>query len=132
MSKVAGWPEILAVKIEEWRNRPFDWSTSDCCQFAAEVVLAITGIDYRERFPRYESRQQAELILTKLGGVPALVSSVLGESKHPAFAQRGDVVACDFGDGVAVGICIGVECCAPGPSGLVFRPTSRSVSAWSI
>lgn len=130
--RVDNWPLILAEKVEEWRFRSFDWAASDCCQFAAEVVLALTGIDYREQFPRYESRQEAEEILTGLGGVPALVTSVLGEAKHSAFAQRGDVVACDFGDGIAVGICLGVECCAPGPKGLVFRPTLTAVSAWSI
>lgn len=130
--RTQGWTQSLSEKVEEWRDRSFDWSTSDCCQFAAEVVYAITGTDYREKFPRYESRAQAEKILSAIGGVIALASSVLGDSKHPSIAKRGDVVACDFGDGVAIGICLGVWSCAPGPSGLVYRPTLNAVSAWSI
>lgn len=129
--RIQGWPQVLSAKIEEWRERPFNWSTADCCQFAADVVLATSGIDYRDRFPRYESRSQAEKILRSMGGTVSLAVSVLGEPNPASMARRADVVACDFGDGIALGICLGVECCAPGPSGLVYRPTLNALAAWS-
>lgn len=132
MTRITGWAQALSESISNWQNRQFNWATSDCCQFAAEVVLAISGIDYRDRFPKYESRDEAEKILNELGGIEALASSVLGERKHPSAAKRGDVVACDFGDGLALGICLGVESCAPGIKGLVYRKTLKSVAAWSI
>lgn len=130
--RVANWPLVLAGKIDEWRARSFDWGASDCCQFAADIVLALTGIDHRASFSMYASREEAESILAQHGGMAGLISSALGESKAVAFAGRGDVVAADFGDGIAAGICLGAQCCAPGKRGLVFRPTVQAVAAWSV
>jgi len=109
-----------------------EFGTTDCCQFCADVVLALTGTDHRPSFPAYTSREEAETILVSLGDMVGLLSSVLGESKPVAKAMRGDVVAADFGDGLAAGICLGVHCCAPGPKGLLFLPTAYAVAAWSV
>jgi hypothetical protein len=130
--RVDNWPLILAEQVEAARLRPFAWGSWDCCQFAAETVLALTGVDYRDRFPLYQSADDAQILIAEHGGVQHLLSSVLGESKHPALAQRGDVVMGDFGDGLAAGICVGAHCCAVGQRGLVFMPMSRAVAAWSI
>lgn len=130
--RVNQWPEVLDAKINEWRRRPFNWAGSNCCQFTADVVLALTGVDHRDAFPTYETKEQAESILADLGGVVALATLALGEPKPVTRAQRGDVVACDFGDGLAVGICLGVKCVAPGPRGLIERPTINAVAAWSV
>jgi hypothetical protein len=130
--RVDNWPLILAEQIEAARLRPFAWGSWDCCQFVAECTLAISGVDHRDAFPRYADQNEAQTLLADKGGIVGLLSSVLGESKHPAMAQRGDVVVADFGDGMAAGLCVGAHCCAPGPRGLVFRPMTSATAAWPI
>lgn len=130
--RVANWPSILAAKIEEWRHRPFQYGSADCWQFAGDVILAITGVDYRDRFPKYESCRAALRILAERGGMLGLAESTFGQPKHVAFANEGDVVIGDFGNGLTAGICLGVNSCATGDKGLIFIPTSKVVAAWSI
>jgi len=124
--------DVLYAKIEEWRTRPFAYGSVDCCQFPADVVLALTGVDFREQFPTYATQEEAAAILATHGGMVGLLTSVLGEPVHVSRAKRGGVIACDFGDGIAAGICLGVKCCAPGARGLVERQTLDAVAAWSI
>lgn len=129
--RVSNWPAVLAAKVEEWRLRPFAYGAADCLQFAGDVVLALTGVDYRERFPSYASQEEAGAIMAG-GGVAGLLSGLFGPPKAAAQAMRGDLALIDFGDGLAAGVCLGIVCCAPGAAGLVFRPTAQAVAAWSI
>lgn len=130
--RVAHWADRMAEFVEAARTRPFEWGTWDCCQFAAEAVLALTGADHRTAFPTYASEQEALDLIAGHGGLESLLSTVLGDSKPPARAQRGDIVLADFGDGLAAGLCLGVSCCAVSPRGLVFKPTRIATAAWSV
>jgi len=126
------WPSLLAATVDEWRHRPFEYGSADCFQFVAEFVRAETGVDYRDRFPRYTSQLQAARILKRYDGVGGIITSVLGSSKPILLACRGDLVAGDFGAGMTAGGCLGVHCCSPGPLGLIFRPTTWATYAWSV
>jgi hypothetical protein len=130
--RVPNWPVVLAAKVEEWRFQPFAYGSADCWQFAADVVLALTGVDYRECFPPYASCRQALRILSRSRGMRGLAASVLGAPKPVAQALTGDVIIGDFGLGETAGICLGVHCCAPGERGLVFRQTAECTAAWSV
>jgi hypothetical protein len=130
--RLDNWPQLLARKVEEWRDRPFVYGSQDCLQFPAECVLAITGLDYRDRFPQYESEMAAGRILVRCGGLDGLIISVLGKPKPVAAAQRGDVVAGDFGNGMTAFVCLGLQSAGVGPAGLVFRRTAEMQKAWSI
>lgn len=99
---------------------------------AAEHVFAVTGVDHRGAFPAYASQTEAETILKGHGGMVALLTSVLGEPVPVARAKRGDIVAADFGMGMAAGICLGVRSCAPGARGLQYLPTAQAVAAWIV
>lgn len=123
---------LVDAKVDEWRNRALAFGTHDCCQFAAEMVAALTGNEHRAKFPTYSSRREAALILAKHGGMVGLASSVLGEPKPWGRAEKGDVVVADFGDGPAAGVCVGAKCCAPGPKGLVFLSIDKAIAAWSV
>lgn len=92
----------------------------------------ITGVDYRDRFPRYGSPIGAGRILLRHGGVEGIVSSVLGDPQPLARAIRGDLVAGDFGQGMTVAVVVGVHCCAPGAAGLIFWLTSKSDLSWRV
>jgi len=128
----ARWPELLARTIEEWRSRSFRWGRVDCCQFVGEAVLAMTGVDYRHCFPKYASKREAIEILSSANGQQGLAEAAFGPAKHPAIAADGDVVMLIRPNGLALGICLGVQCVAPGPKGLVFVPRGAALAAWSI
>jgi len=130
--RVHGWPQKLDAKVEEWRSRAFAWGTVDCCQFAAEVVAALTGDDKRALFPAYTDEAEARAIIAAHGGLSGLVTAALGEQKHPSRAMRGDVVLLDRGQGELIGICIGARIVAPGLQGLEFAPMGCALAAWSV
>lgn len=133
MTRVANWPLELQATVERWRDRRLKWGVSDCCVFGAEVVLALTGVDHRDRLPTVRSRDNAQAALELGGGLEAMVSAVLGPPKPAARAQRGDLVLADLGDGPTVAVCLGHLCAAPGITGLVTdrMPTGDS-PAWTV
>jgi hypothetical protein len=128
----ADWSVRLAAVIEEWRWRPFAYGSADCLQFANAVVFAITGEDHAEHFPQYRGRVGAARLLCEFSGVEGLITALLGAAKPPAYAQEGDVVMGDFGEGMTAGVCLGLNSAAPGAAGLVFVPTLSAAKAWSI
>lgn len=130
--RLPGWQQRLAAKVEEWRFREFRWGETDCLQFVAECVHAITGIDHRERFPRYRGQLSACRILTRLGGMETFLTSIFGEPKPVAFAQEGDLLLADLGIGPTAVVCMGLNYCGPGGHGLTFRRTSTAMIAWSV
>lgn len=130
--RVDNWPMVLATKIEEWRPRRLQYGLHDCFQFCADLHLALTGIDHLGAFPAYHSREEADEILAQYGGAQGLLTFLLGDPKPALHASRGDLIAADFGDGIAPGLCIGVHSCTVGPRGLVFIPTSRAIAAWTV
>lgn len=111
---------------------PFAWGTADCCQFAGDVILALTGIDHRAAFPGYGSLREAVEELSKNGGIVSMVSSVMGEPKPVAFANRGDIVYVEEGIGPTIYVCLGRLSCGVGEKGLVFLPTFKALAAWSV
>ena len=130
------WPERLAEVIEAARYRVFAYGGQDCCLFAADCVLAVTGIDYAAPFRGYYSRAAAYQIIAKHGSLTGLLTAVLDEPIEPAFAGRGDVVIAEIpiveGEGESVGICLGAFCAFPQAVGLRFHPRSVARLAWRI
>lgn len=124
--------EIIDTLVEDWRWRRLAYGTVDCFQWVATVVLALTGMDHRKGFPVYASREEADAIIAEAGGVGAMLSECLGDSVHISTAVKGDIALADFGDGLAPAVCLGLNCCTPGPRGLVFIPTSRAIAAWKV
>lgn len=135
MSRIARLNETITA----WGDRQFAWGHADCCQFVGEVAAAITGMDRRSVFPAYESEMGAARLLVEHGGMEGLLRHAFGEPKPAAFAQRGDVVLCEFGRGPQPAICVGSHCLAPTePRGLVTRRIigdknyPDALMAWSI
>jgi len=134
-----GWPEILAAEIEAHRNRPFEWGVHDCALFAADVVQAMTDVDYSGKFRgRYSTEAEANELLERMGGLEAIATDALGEPlDNPRFAQRGDVILINndrcFPRGMeALGICIGHKCAYVGKKGLIFLSMKDWQKAWRV
>jgi len=130
--RVPDWPVKMLAVIDAHRDTPREYGRWDCCQFMGEHVFAITGIDHRERFPRYASRREGLAILAGHGGLDGLLTELFGPSKPPAFAQRGDLVIADLGDGLAGGVCVGVETWTVSPAGLERVKTLSCTAAWTV
>lgn len=130
--RFSDWPPRLDVVVAAWMARPLEYGTTDCFQFVGDVVLALTGVDHRPQFGAYSTREEAKLILANHRGAAGILVRCLGKSKPVAWAQRGDIVLADFGDGDAPGVCVGLNCCTPGPVGLAFQRTSNARAAWSV
>lgn len=132
--RLAGWEQHLADYIAARANRKFRWGSNDCCLFAADAVLALTGVDpARELRTQYRSRADAEALLAARGGLEAVVTAALGEPlATPLCAQRGDVVLVVDGARSALGICLGAQVAGPGLHGLQTVPLTNGVAAWRV
>jgi len=110
---------------------PFEWGANDCCLFAANGVLAMTGEDYAKPYRGYKTAKGALGKLKDIG-VNGAATKALGEPKPPTLAKRGDVVSFESGDGLALGLCIGAKIAAVGQDGLIMLPMNQALQAWSV
>lgn len=132
MSRYPDWPQILDGCIEAGKSRTFEYGSFDCCLFAADTVLAMTGVDYAAPFRGYASQADAAVILDDHGGLQGLLTHVLGEPVHVSQMGRGDVCLVEGALGLSTGVCTGSMCWVPSPSGLVPVPRDRAVCAWKV
>jgi len=132
MTRIVGWLEALEEVFRQAHGRQFRWGRHDCCQFAARCVLAMTGIEKRELFQQYRSRQVAGQILARIGGMRGLITQALGEPIPVAFATTGDIVLIEMGNGEQPAVCMGVFSFAPGRRNLVHRATIDALAAWRV
>ena len=95
------WPSLLSAYLESRRTVPFRYGSHDCCLFAADAILAITGIDPAASFRnRYQSAFGATRRMRETcaqATVDRLAAIVFAECGFPAiapvYASRGDIVA---------------------------------------
>lgn len=101
------------ARIEHWatrglhdfllarKDRPFEWGTNDCCMFAADAVLEITGEDIASEFRgRYSTPETAKAVIAHVTGGKTVSDAAahcakranLQELSQPLMAQRGDLV----------------------------------------
>jgi hypothetical protein len=129
------WPQRLDATLAAARTRSFDFGKFDCALFAADCVLAMTGIDHAEKFRGYDSQTAAYRIIAEHGSLAGLLTSLLGEPIEPAMAGRGDVVLAQIpaeDEGLTVGICLGVFCAFPWKVGFVMHPRTVATLAWRV
>lgn len=130
--RVHNWQaQMLAVRDEN-RSRPRIIGEWDCWNFLALHIERITGIDYRSRFPQYTSFEEGQIILDMHGGAEGLLTSLLGNAKPTSFAQRGDAVVADFGEGVSPAVCDGIDSWIVAPNGLESFRTLKALMAWTV
>ncbi len=147
MKRFEDWPTRLDEFIESRRNQPFAWGSNDCCLFACDAVLAMTGEDLAADFRRKYSDARGAIqvlrdFLKGIGDDAPLVEALavrvarIREIKEiaPRFAQRGDVVLFEDAHGETLGLVSlsGDDILAPGESELVRIPISSALRAWRI
>lgn len=89
------WPTLLSDFIKLKMDQPFIWGQNDCCLFAADAVLELTGIDYAQNYRGiYQTEEAALQFVNDAGGMQAILDLNIGQDKriYVTQAQRGDVV----------------------------------------
>lgn len=146
----------MAVKRhEDWAERrlhdflveraetAFAWGTHDCALFAADGVLAMTGVDIAADFRgKYSTERGAFAQIRRVCGGSTVEAAAahcarrhnLPQWRFPAMAQRGDlVVVTDAGRLIAGLIHLsGRFVVCAGEEGLRQIPLERVVRAWHV
>ena len=134
MKRVSDWENKLLTYLED--PKPFKWGERDCCFFANDAVLAITGVDVMKRFRNEYSSEEDGIRLMPFG-LDVAVSWEMKQNNfqeiHPNFAQRGDIVLTDTQLGEAIGV-VGFDGKIHGQAenGVLISPISRGIKAWRI
>ncbi|GAA0493780.1 DUF6950 family protein [Pigmentiphaga daeguensis] len=132
MKRYDDWVTRFNAFIKGRYGVPFSWGSQDCCVFAADGVLAITGHDFAQAYRGYSTAEEAAELLVDVGGCQALATRCLGEPIRWSLARRGDVVLHVVDGRESLGLCAGGVFVAPGPEGLVQFPMDRALMAWSV
>ncbi len=143
LSRRHDWPARLHESVDAARGRPFVWGGADCCLFACDCILAMTGVDPAAHFRgRYKSAAGARRSLQAFAGagLAATVERITRELAMPEIpplmAQRGDVVLIAAPECppecLALAICCGGRIAAQGPDGLTLIPLARALRAWRV
>jgi hypothetical protein len=134
--RVEGWPEHLAALVAARADVPFAWGANDCCSFAGDAALAVTGADpFAMHRGRYATEAGAEGVVGPAGltrFVEGLMRDFGAEEVPVAAAQRGDWALIVVGNMPLVGVVLGGQVAAPGARGLAFLPFRRAERAWGI
>jgi hypothetical protein len=130
----AAWPTRLALHLQARQFAPFVWGSNDCCSFAIDGVVAVTGHDYMAPLRgQYSTAAQAARLMRDAGGLQALVCQHLGATRpQAAQAQRGDVVLLPTPHGPALGLCVGAQAIAAGELGTVAYSMTAALAAWAV
>ncbi len=137
------WEQRLHAFLESEKAKPFAWGTHDCCIFAANWILALTGVDIAEDFRgKYTDEASCTALMAKLGyaDVDAMITAQLTVKwqfavVHPNFAHRGDLIQVEQPTGPA--LCIvglnGKHSHGVSEKGLVrLRTYHDAVKVWRI
>jgi hypothetical protein len=130
------WPEKLAAFVSARREHPFVWGAQDCCTFAADAVIAMTGRDPLADFRgRYSTEDEADAVIGP-DGLEAMLAQHLaafGATEIPPLqAQRGDLALVRVANHTLLGVVIGPTVAAPGLERLAFVRASTALRAWAV
>lgn len=116
MGRRVDWEKRLQDFIEESNRRPFDPQKWNCCLFARQCVLALTGTLHSEEWHG------------------SIVNTIEAAGLQPIAvkqAGRGDLVLADVPE-TTVGVCLGAKSAFLGPNGITQLRTSRAYMAWRV
>lgn len=132
------------MRLQDWQTRyadlcrarmgaPFVWGSHDCCLWAADVVLSLTGVDHAADWRgTYDSAAGGARLVAELGGVREIATRALGAAISPRMAGVGDLVLVEQDGREMLAVCNGVEALAVGPSGLELVGMGAVLAAWRV
>lgn len=132
LMRLRDWPERLADLFKTREHEPFKWGTHDCCIFAADAVLAVTGYDpAADLRDTYSSATEAAKVLERFGGVAGVAIKRAGRVVSALAAQPGDIGLSRYEDDrPTLAVWGGNAWHVAGATGLVVVPTDAVLRAW--
>lgn len=131
MTRFPDWPMLLDSIVTARLRAPFAWGVNDCALFAADCVLAMTGVDLAKDL-RGLNALQASRYVRSCGGMSGVASKALGPACRVRDAVQGDVLLVPAGKRKALAVHSGNGALLPGANGLMMVPLSVAVLAWRI
>lgn len=90
--RLPDWRDRLSALIARRLRLGFEWGVRDCCLWAADACVAVTGIDYADGIRgTYDDARSACLVLRAIGGLRGAAARGGVLLTSPAFAVEGDV-----------------------------------------
>lgn len=125
--------QVLDDFIGARRELPFAWGSQDCCNFAADWVQLVRGVDPMADLRGLNSGLEANRALVAAGGLLAAVTQRMGPPIVGKMAQVGDVALVRHSAGLlSMGVCLGPYVTAPGVAGLLMLPITHAEAAWRV
>lgn len=130
--RLRDWPERLAALFAAREAAPFTWGVHDCCLFAADAVLAVTGHDpAADLRGTYTTAAEAVRVLGQHGGLVGIAIARAGRVVPVALAQPGDVgLSHHDPDRPALAVWGGSSWHGAAAVGVVALPPGAVVRAW--
>ena len=142
LKRFQDWPSRLNEFFRISVDREFKWGEHDCCLFACDAILALTGVDPGKEFRGIYTTEAGafRLMKKKCGGglkeMATKVAAVVGLEEIPLkFAQRGDVALIKTETGYSLGVVglNGQHVMALSPVGISWIPLlSHGMKAWRV
>lgn len=132
--RLVDWTIRLQDLLQRSATRTFESGTFDCCAFAADDVLALTGVDVIEDLRGlWTSEGEATDLVNRLNGLQAEVTRRLGSPvNNPWLAKRGDIGMYESEGGPTLAVCVGEFFVGPSKIGLYRVNTERIDMFWPI
>ena len=132
MKRLVDWPARLAALVSDAHERAFVWGVHDCCLWASDAVIAVTGHDpAADLRGRYSSASQAYRILAPLGGLRG-VAQRAGPQIAPGLAAAGDVGIVRVGLRPVLAVNVGEVWMCAATRGLFAAPLETALMAWRV
>ena len=129
--RVQQWPQRLYAVIEESISKTFQWGEHDCSLFALDCVDAMCDTEIASEWRgKYETEQEAYELLESVGGFDAVAESYGFKKVDILQATRGDIAF--INNHQALGIVVGDQIVATGPTSLVSVPLDSAEIFWSV
>lgn len=140
LTRIERWASALDAFLRANRRRRFSYGSWDCCLFACDAILAMTGTDIGAAYRNaYRSRHGARCAIAEAtGGVSVLdaAESVTAAFGMPSVAvpeaRRGDLAVIPRPRGFSAGIVTGPGIAVLTRIGISELPIGRACRAWRV
>ena len=129
--RINKWQTALDELVAARSKAPFAWGANDCCLFAADAVLAITGRDpAADLRGTYGDINSGTAMMQRLGGVAAIAAARAGAEITPGLLQIGDIALVQSEGRDTLSVCVGGHLVAPAADGLAYIPRALALRGW--
>ncbi|MGQ8367144.1 DUF6950 family protein [Glaciecola sp. 1036] len=130
------WFKRLINYVQTHIQTPFKYGEFDCCLFACDAVIEMTGKDPAIRYRgKYSTKRGALKALKSIGGgsIESAFTKMFGDMDVPLSAMRGDVVLVETEQGPAAAVYLGANnVAAASEAGVIYLPFSSIQGVWHI